>query len=151
MTSQICWVSCRAQKVVQVSYIIFDGNKKANKIEGDGGVQEISVIIGASKFFGFGNLQSHHIGLWNILSMFNDAQYMLVDVCMPHPHEIFVIQADGAMSEGILGDVVHPVGAVRAAGAAALASLAKDNEDLVSPITIQLIETFKEKTEVYRL
>lgn len=61
------------------------------------------------------------------------------------------IQADGAMSEGILGDVVHPVSAVRAAGAAALASLAKDNPDLVSPITIQLIEIFKEKTEVRKV
>lgn len=58
------------------------------------------------------------------------------------------LQADGALSDGILGDVVHPVGAVRAAGAAALAALAKDNPDLVAPITIQLIETFKEKTEV---
>lgn len=58
------------------------------------------------------------------------------------------MEADGALSDGILGDVVHPVGAVRAAGAAALAALAKDNPDLVAPITIQLIETFKEKTEM---
>lgn len=59
-----------------------------------------------------------------------------------------IFQADGALSEGILGDVVHPVSAVRAAGAAALAALAEDNPDLVAPVTLQLIETFKEKTEV---
>ncbi|KAG7170707.1 eIF-2-alpha kinase activator GCN1-like 1 [Homarus americanus] len=58
------------------------------------------------------------------------------------------LEADGALSEGILGDVVHPVSAVRAAGAAALAALAEDNPDLVAPITLQLIEIFKEKTEM---
>ncbi|XP_071537961.1 stalled ribosome sensor GCN1 [Panulirus ornatus] len=58
------------------------------------------------------------------------------------------LEADGALSEGVLGDVVHPVSAVRAAGAAALAALAEDNPDLVAPVTLQLIEIFKEKTEM---
>lgn len=58
------------------------------------------------------------------------------------------MEADGALSEGVLGDVVHPVSAVRAAGAAALAALAQDNPDLVAPITLQLIEIFKEKSEM---
>lgn len=48
----------------------------------------------------------------------------------------------------MLRDIVHPVAAVRAAGAAALAALAKDNTDLVGDITHQLIAIFKEKTKV---
>ncbi|KAK3887663.1 hypothetical protein Pcinc_008247 [Petrolisthes cinctipes] len=56
------------------------------------------------------------------------------------------METDGALSEGMLRDVVHPVAAVRAAGAAALAALAKDNPDLVADITLQLIGIYKEKT-----
>lgn len=58
------------------------------------------------------------------------------------------MEADGALSEKVLVDIVHPVGAVRLAAASALAALATDNLDLVAPITLQLIETFKEKTEM---
>ena len=52
------------------------------------------------------------------------------------------------MNQGILEDLVHPVDAVRAAGAAALAALLEDNLELVAPVTLELIEIFKSKLEV---
>lgn len=60
-------------------------------------------------------------------------------------------QASGALSEGVLKDIVHPVGAVRKAGAVALAALATENEDLVTPVTLELIEIFKAKKEVCKI
>lgn len=58
------------------------------------------------------------------------------------------LQATGALSEGVLRDIVHPVGAVREAGAVALAALATEYQDLVAPVTLELIEIFKAKKEV---
>ncbi|XP_068244259.1 stalled ribosome sensor GCN1 [Palaemon carinicauda] len=58
------------------------------------------------------------------------------------------LEADEAMNQGILEDLVHPVEDVRAAGAAALAALAKDYPDFVAPVTLQLIEIFNSKLEM---
>ncbi|ROT65240.1 Translational activator GCN1 [Penaeus vannamei] len=62
--------------------------------------------------------------------------------------EMADMQATGALSEGVLRDIVHPVGAVREAGAVALAALATEYQDLVAPVTLELIEIFKAKKEM---